>query len=44
MTDAATKPLQILGDPAAACIGDLCEIPARRSQFIVNRRLDEDAV
>ena len=44
MTDAATKPLQMLGDSAAACIGDFCEVPAHRSQAVVNRRLDEDAV
>ncbi len=44
MTDAGTKPLQILGDSAAACIGDFCEVPEHHSQAVVNRRLDEDAV
>jgi len=44
MTDAATNPLQILGDSAAACVGDFCEVPEHHSQSVVNRRLDEDAV
>lgn len=44
MTDAATKPLQLRGDSAAACIGDVCEVPEHYSQAIVNRRLDEDTV
>ena len=44
MMDAATKPLMIVGDSAAACFGDVCEIPAHHSQAVVNRRLDEDAV
>ena len=45
MTDAATSPLTIVGDPnAAVCDGDFCEIPAHPEHAIVNRRLDEDAV
>jgi len=44
MTDAAMNPLQILGDSAAAGVGDFCEVPEHHSQSVVNRRLDEDAV
>jgi hypothetical protein len=45
MTDAATGPLTIIGDPAAAaCDGDSCEIPDHHEQAIVNRRLDFDSV
>jgi len=43
--DAATMPLQIVGDPsAAACEGDFCEIPAHHEQAVVNRALDSDNV
>ena len=43
--DAATMPLQIVGDPeAAACEGDFCAIPAHHEQAIVNRALDSDNV
>lgn len=43
--DAATMPLQIIGDPAAAaCEGDFCEIPAHHEQAVVNRALDSDNV
>lgn len=45
MTDTATGPLTILGDQsAAACEGDVCDIPLHHEQAIVNRRLDSDAV
>jgi hypothetical protein len=45
MTDSATMPLQIVGDPtAAACEGDFCEIPDHHEQSVVNRRLDDDNV
>jgi hypothetical protein len=45
MTDAATKPLEILGDAnAAACEGDFCEIPAHHEQAIVNRRIDSGQI
>jgi len=44
MTDAAKKTLQIVGDSAAACVGDFCVVPEHHSQAVVNRRLDEDAV
>jgi hypothetical protein len=45
MTDAASSPLVLVGDPsAAACVGDSCEVPAQREQAVVNRRLDEDLV
>jgi hypothetical protein len=45
MTDAATKPLTIIGDPsAAACDGDFCDIPDHHEQSIVNRRLDDNRV
>lgn len=48
--DAPTMPLTVikleqLGDPAAAaCEGDLCEVPPHHDQALVNRRLDEDLV
>jgi hypothetical protein len=45
MTDAVTRPLQIVGDPAAAaCEGDFCAIPDHHEQSVVNRRLDDDNV
>lgn len=45
MTDAATMPLQIVGDPAAAaCDGEFCAIPGHHEQSVVNRRLDDDNV
>jgi hypothetical protein len=45
MTDAATTPFTLVGDPTAAvCEGDFCEIPAHHEQSVVNRRLDEDNV
>ena len=45
MTDAATSPLTIVGDPnAAVCEGDVCEIPAHPEHAIVNRRLDSDEI
>jgi hypothetical protein len=37
-------PLQILGEDAAACEGEFCELPQHREHAIVSRRLDEDAV
>ena len=43
--DAASTPLQIIGDPAAAaCEGDFCAIPAHHEQAVVNRALDSDKV
>jgi hypothetical protein len=45
MTEAATKPLQILGDPSAPiCEGDFCEIPEHHEQAIINRRVDSDDI
>jgi hypothetical protein len=45
MTEPATTPLTLMGDPtAAACDGDFCEIPDHHEQAIVNQRLDSDAV
>jgi hypothetical protein len=54
MSTAATAPIQIVPSPlelvllgetdAAACVGDICEIPDRHIQAVVNRKLDEDAV
>jgi hypothetical protein len=45
MTEAATKPLQILGDASAAtCEGDFCEIPEHHEQAIINRRVDSDDI
>jgi hypothetical protein len=38
MTD--TKPLVIIGDSAAVCEGDVCEIPEHHEQAIVNRAVD----
>jgi hypothetical protein len=41
----ATKPLLIVGDPAAAaCDGEFCAIPDHHEQSVVNRRLDDDNV
>lgn len=41
MTDAVTKPLQIVGDPTAeSCEGDFCVIPEHHTQAIVNRKID----
>jgi len=43
--DAATTPLLIIGSPdAASCDGDVCEIPERHTQAVVNRALDSDLV
>ena len=39
-----TTPLEILGDDAEACEGDVCIIPAHPEHAIMNRRLDEDLV
>ena len=45
MSDTATMPLTIVGDPtAAACEGDFCEIPLHHEQAVVNRQLDSDNV
>ncbi len=45
MTDAAPKPLTILGAAdAAVCDGEYCEIPDHYEQTIVNRRLDDDRI
>ena len=44
---AATTSLIIVGSPdAASCDGDgdVCEIPARHTQAVVNRALDSDLV
>ncbi|MEZ5190760.1 MAG: hypothetical protein R2717_07915 [Schumannella sp.] len=37
-------PLKIMGDAAASCESEVCELPEHREHAIVNRRLDEDAV
>jgi len=40
-----TTPLLIIGDPnAAACDGDVCEIPQHHEQAVVNRAIDSDRV
>jgi hypothetical protein len=40
-----TQPLLIVGSPdAAACEGDVCEIPQHHEQAIVNRAIDSDRV
>ena len=45
MTEAATMPLTIVGDPnAASCDGDVCVIPEHHQQAVVNRALDSDRV
>jgi hypothetical protein len=45
MTDAATTPLTIVGDPnAAVCEGDFCEIPQHHEAAIINRRVDADEI
>ncbi|HEY5229447.1 MAG TPA: hypothetical protein VIJ11_00960 [Galbitalea sp.] len=45
MTDPVTSPLTMVGDAsAAACDGDVCELPEHREQAIVNRRLDDDRI
>jgi hypothetical protein len=45
MTDATTKPLEILGDASAAvCDGDFCEIPDHHEQAIINRRVDSNDI
>jgi hypothetical protein len=45
MTDAATTPLTIVGDPnAAVCEGDFCEIPQNHEAAIINRRVDADEI
>jgi len=33
-----------LGDEAAVCEGDFCEIPPHHEQHIMNRRVDSDRV
>ena len=45
MTDAAIKPLTLVGDAAVGvCVGDVCEIPEHYEVSIVNRRLDADEI
>ena len=44
MTDAATKPLTILGDQGVVCDGDFCEIPDHHEQAIINARVDDDRI
>jgi hypothetical protein len=33
-----------MGEQAAVCEGEVCELPEHREHAIMNRRLDEDAV
>jgi hypothetical protein len=45
MTDAAIKPLTIVGDPSmGVCEGDFCEIPDHHEASIINRRVDADEI
>ena len=44
MTGAPTLPLQMVGESAVVCIGDVCEIPALREQTIVNELLDSGEI
>jgi hypothetical protein len=44
MTGTAAIPLQMVGEPAVVCIGDVCEIPALREQTIVNELLDSGEI
>jgi hypothetical protein len=43
MTDAASTPLLMAGNPGAAvCVGDFCEVPDTLEQAVVVRDPDED--
>jgi hypothetical protein len=41
---AASIQLVPLGDDAASCEGDFCEIPPHHEQHIMNRRVDSDQI
>jgi hypothetical protein len=46
VTEPQTASIQLvsLGDEAAACEGDFCEIPPHHEQHIMNRRVDSDQI
>jgi hypothetical protein len=46
VTEQETASIQLLplGDDAAVCEGDFCEIPPHHEQHIMNRRVDSDQI
>jgi hypothetical protein len=44
MTDTAALPLQMLGNAAVVCVGDVCEVPVQRDQAIVNELVDSGEI
>jgi len=46
VTEPQTASIQLvpLGDDAAVCEGDFCEIPPHHEQHIMNRRVDSDLI
>ncbi len=46
MTEPQTASIQLLplGEDAATCEGDFCEIPPHHEQHIMNRRVDSDQI
>jgi hypothetical protein len=44
MINTGAIPLQMLGDAAVVCVGDVCEIPAQREQAIVNELVDSGEI
>lgn len=46
MNEPQTASIQLLplGDDAAVCEGDFCEIPPHNQQNVMNRRVDSDQI